>query len=79
MPMNRKVSIWKHVRLADGKWRYCRPVLDEKGKIVPHMSEAAARKEKENQLLTERLQESVVPLFIVSVWATHLFDEKRVW
>ena len=35
--MNRKVSIWKHVRLADGAWRYCRPVLDEKGKIMPHM------------------------------------------
>ena len=28
------------------------------------LSEAAAQKEKENQLLTERLQESVVPLFI---------------
>jgi len=28
------------------------------------LGEAAARKEKENQLLTERLQESVVPLFI---------------
>ena len=28
------------------------------------MGEAAARKEKEKQLLTERLQESVVPLFI---------------
>jgi hypothetical protein len=28
------------------------------------LDEAAARKEKENQLLTERLQESVVPLFI---------------
>jgi hypothetical protein len=35
--MNRKVSIWKHVRLADGNWRYCRPVLDSKGKIVPKM------------------------------------------
>jgi hypothetical protein len=28
------------------------------------LDEAAARKEKENQLLTGRLQESVVPLFI---------------
>lgn len=37
MRVNRKVSIWKHVRLADGKWRYCRPVLDAKGKIVPDM------------------------------------------
>ncbi len=37
MRMNRRVSIWKHVRLANGKWRYCRPVLDEKGKIVADM------------------------------------------
>jgi hypothetical protein len=37
MRVNRRVSIWKHVRLADGKWRYCRPVLDAKGKIVPDM------------------------------------------
>jgi hypothetical protein len=37
MRMNRRVSIWKHVRLADGKWRYCRPVRDEKGKIVADM------------------------------------------
>lgn len=35
--MNRSVSIWKHVRLDDGNWRYCRPVLDSKGKIVPNM------------------------------------------
>lgn len=25
------------MRPADGKWRYCRPVLDAKGKIVPDM------------------------------------------
>ncbi len=37
MRVNRRVSIWKHVRLADGKWRYCRPVLDAKGKIVSDM------------------------------------------
>ena len=37
MRVNRRVSIWKHVRLADGKWRYCRPVLDAKDKIVPNM------------------------------------------
>ena len=37
MRVNRRVSIWKHVRLADGKWRYCRPVLDARGKIVPDM------------------------------------------
>ena len=37
MRVNRRVGIWKHVRLADGKWRYCRPVLDAKDKIVPHM------------------------------------------
>jgi hypothetical protein len=35
--MNRRVSIWKHARLADGKWRYCRPVLDAKSKIIPDM------------------------------------------
>ena len=37
MRVNRRVRVWKHVRLADGKWRYCRPVLDAKGKIVPDM------------------------------------------
>jgi integrase/recombinase XerD len=37
MRVNRRVSIWKHVRLADGKWRYCRPVLDAKDKIVPNL------------------------------------------
>src|SRR5271154_1702616 len=37
MRVNRRVKVWKHVRLADGKWRYCRPVLDAKGKIVPDM------------------------------------------
>jgi hypothetical protein len=37
MRVNRRVSIWKHVRLEDGKWRYCRPVPDAKGKIVPDM------------------------------------------
>jgi len=37
MRVNRRVSIWKHVRLADGKWRYCRPVLDAKDKIVPDL------------------------------------------
>ena len=35
--MNRRVIISKHVCLADGKWRYCRPVLDAKGKIIPDM------------------------------------------
>jgi hypothetical protein len=25
MSVNRKVKIWKHVRLTDGKWRYCVP------------------------------------------------------
>jgi hypothetical protein len=35
--MNRRVSIWKHVRLANGKWRYCRPVRDQKGRIVADM------------------------------------------
>src|SRR5208283_4000844 len=37
MRVNRRVSIWKHVRLADGKWRYCRPVIDAKEKIVSDM------------------------------------------
>ena len=37
MRLNRRVSIWKHVRVADGKWRYCRPVLDAKGKMVADM------------------------------------------
>jgi integrase/recombinase XerD len=37
MRVNRRVSIWKHVRIGEGKWRYCRPVLDAKGKIVPNM------------------------------------------
>jgi integrase len=37
MRVNRKVSIWKHVRLADGKWRYCRPVLNDKDRITPDM------------------------------------------
>jgi hypothetical protein len=37
MRVNRRVSIWKHVRLADGKSRYCGPVLDAKDKIVPNM------------------------------------------
>jgi len=37
MRVNRRVSIWKHVRLADGKWRYCRPVFDAKEKMVSDM------------------------------------------
>ena len=37
MRVNRRGSIWKHVRIGDGKWRYCRPVLDAKGKIIPNM------------------------------------------
>ncbi len=46
MRLNRKVSIWKHVRLADGKWRYCRPALDAKGKIVPDMVVVKGREER---------------------------------
>lgn len=46
MRMNRKVSIWKHVRLADGNWRYCRPVLDDKGKIAPNMVHVNSHEEK---------------------------------
>jgi hypothetical protein len=41
------------------------PIADQAGlDLRAILGEAAARKEKENQLLTERLQESVVPLFI---------------
>ena len=46
MRVNRKVSIWKHVRLADGKWRYCRPVLDAKGKIVSDMVMVKRREDR---------------------------------
>ncbi len=46
MGLNRKVSIWKHVRLADGKWRYCRPVLDAKGKIVADMVRVNGHEER---------------------------------
>lgn len=46
MRMNRKVSIWKHVRLADGNWRYCRPVLDNKGKIVPNLVHVNSHEEQ---------------------------------
>jgi hypothetical protein len=46
MRVNRKVSIWKHVRLADGKWRYCRPVLDAKGKIISDMVMVKGREER---------------------------------
>ena len=46
MRVNRKVSIWKHVRLADGKWRYCRPVLDAKGKIVSDIVMVKGREER---------------------------------
>jgi integrase/recombinase XerD len=45
MRVNRRVSIWKHVRLADGKWRYCRPVLDAKGRIVSDMVMVKGREE----------------------------------
>jgi hypothetical protein len=41
------------------------PIAHQSGiDLRANMGEAAARKEKEKQLLTERLQESVVPLFI---------------
>jgi len=46
MRVNRKVSIWKHVRLANGKWRYCRPVLDAKGKIVADMVHVNSHEER---------------------------------
>jgi hypothetical protein len=46
MRVNRRVSIWKHVRVADGKWRYCRPVLDAKGKMVADMVTVKEREER---------------------------------
>jgi len=46
MRVNRRVSIWKHVRLADGKWRYCRPVFDDKGKIVSDIVMVKEREER---------------------------------
>jgi hypothetical protein len=49
MQLNRKVSIWKHVRLADGKWRYCRPVLDAKGKMVADMVTVKGREERHTE------------------------------
>lgn len=49
MRLNRKVSIWKHVRLADGKWRYCRPVLDPKGKMVADMVTVKGREERHTE------------------------------
>src|SRR5207253_4452083 len=32
-PMNRRVSVWKYVRLKNGRWRYCRPAVAKNGKI----------------------------------------------
>jgi hypothetical protein len=46
MRVNRRVSIWKHVRLVDGKWRYCRPVPDARGKIIPDMVMVKGREER---------------------------------
>ncbi len=33
--MNRRVSVWKYVRLKNGRWRYCKPALAKNGKIRP--------------------------------------------
>jgi len=33
--MNRRVSVWKYVRLKNGRWRYCKPALSKNGKIRP--------------------------------------------
>ncbi len=49
MRLNRRVSIWKHVRVADGKWRYCRPVLDAKGKMVADMVTVKGRGERHTE------------------------------
>jgi integrase len=32
---NRKVSLWKYVRI-DAKWRYCKPVVGKNNKVKPH-------------------------------------------
>jgi len=31
--MNRRVSVWKYVRLKTGCWRYCKPAVGKNGKI----------------------------------------------
>ena len=36
MRVNRRVSIWKHVRLADGKWRYCPPSSTPRERLPGH-------------------------------------------
>lgn len=33
--MNRRVSVWKYVRLKNGRWRYCKPAIGKNGKIRP--------------------------------------------
>ncbi len=33
--MNRRVSVWKYVRLKNGRWRYCKPALAKNGTIRP--------------------------------------------
>jgi len=33
--MNRRVSVWKYVRLKSGRWRYCKPAVGKNGKIRP--------------------------------------------
>jgi hypothetical protein len=30
--MNRRVSVWKYVRIGK-KWRYCKPAVEKNGKI----------------------------------------------
>jgi len=31
--MNKRVSVWKYVRLKNGRWRYCKPAVAKNGKI----------------------------------------------
>jgi hypothetical protein len=33
-PMNRRVSVWKYIRIGR-KWRYCKPAVGKNGKIKP--------------------------------------------
>jgi hypothetical protein len=67
MRMNRRVSVWKHVRLGNGKWRYCRPVRDEKGKIVADVVTVPGGHE-------ERLQRFFALIFAHrALWAAAIF------
>ena len=52
MRVNRRVSIWKHVRLANGNWRYCRPALDAKKKMIPDVVIVNGQEERRPEAFT---------------------------